>query len=120
MIQAVGIVLLDRVWFERLFLFLFGGGDADLQMEERALKRVYIARIAEAVYRTHWVHGGSPLRCCVILGTFDHLDLQRLVLEDDEGRRKAWADGTIAAKLRRQDREYQALHPHETQPLHHG
>jgi len=85
--QVMGIVILDTVLQERVFLIVFGGDDADMDHDERALKLVYLARVARAIWRHYWEdsEGGfkERLQAVVMLLTFDHVDLQKLLIRED-------------------------------------
>merc|ERR1712228_951264 len=68
-------------WFvrERLFIFIFGGQDGNLDNEEAARADVWNALIAKRIY----AHFGFWRFLVVMLG-FDDYDFQMLVLEVDE------------------------------------
>jgi len=80
--QVMGIVVLEVVLQHRLFLFIFGGQDAEFQEEERAMKRAYMARLMSAIWEDYSSRG-MPFQALVMLGTIDHLDLQKLVLKEN-------------------------------------
>lgn len=79
--QCVGVILLEVVLQDRMFLFVFGGQDAAYRDDERALKNVYEARLARAIWLDYWAKG-ERLKAIVLLATFDHYDLQQLIIED--------------------------------------
>mmetsp|Transcript_94061 Transcript_94061/g.148716 ORF Transcript_94061/g.148716 Transcript_94061/m.148716 type:complete len:596 (-) Transcript_94061:80-1867(-) len=86
MVQCMGCILMEQVLQDRLFLFVFGGQDATYQDDEQAYKNVYQCRIAKQIWIDLWEHGDrwSKLRAIVLLATFDHYDLQKLVIEADD------------------------------------
>lgn len=78
--QCMGCVLLEVVLQDRLFLFVFGGQDAVYQDREHAYKNVYECRIARQIWQDYWAKG-SRFKAIVLLATFDHYDLQKLLIE---------------------------------------
>jgi len=81
--QCMGCVHVERVLQERIFLFVFGGHDTDYQDDERALRSVYMCRVAKEIWRHFW-KAGQRFKAVVLLSTFDHYDMQRLIIEDIE------------------------------------
>uniref|UniRef100_A0A7S1RXI5 Uncharacterized protein n=1 Tax=Alexandrium catenella TaxID=2925 RepID=A0A7S1RXI5_ALECA len=81
--QCMGSVLVERVLQDRIFLFIFGGHDTSYQDDERALRSAYMCRVAKEIWRHYW-KGGQRFKAVVLLATFDHYDLQRLIIEDLE------------------------------------
>eukprot|EP00927_Polykrikos_kofoidii_P074290 TRINITY_DN7027_c0_g1_i2.p1 TRINITY_DN7027_c0_g1~~TRINITY_DN7027_c0_g1_i2.p1 ORF type:complete len:678 (-),score=85.42 TRINITY_DN7027_c0_g1_i2:52-2085(-) len=79
--QCLGVIILDIVLKDRLFLFIFGGQDADYRDDERAFMYVYEARLAKEIWLVYWA-SGRFLQAIVMIATFDHYDLQQLVIED--------------------------------------
>lgn len=79
--QCMGSVLVERVLQDRIFLFIFGGHDTSYQDDERALRSAYMCRVAKEIWHHYW-KGGQRFRAVVLLATFDHYDLQRLIIED--------------------------------------
>merc|ERR1719487_2087271 len=77
--QTMGIVLLDDVLHRRVMRFVFAGADATMEPREWALHYCYTARLAKAVWETY----GGGWRAVVTLGTLNHVDLQKLLLEED-------------------------------------
>jgi len=80
---------MEIVLQDRLFLFMFGGRDATYKEDQLAYKNVYECRVAKTIWETYW-HGkvaGNPggrrqrLKALVMLATFDHYDLQMLVMD---------------------------------------
>merc|ERR1712187_654094 len=92
--QCVGVVLMEVVLQDRLFLFVFGGQDACYQDDEHALKNVYESRLAREIWNHYWVKG-ERLKAIVLLATFDHYDLQTLLIKDLGRSRLALQAGTF-------------------------
>jgi hypothetical protein len=86
MVQCMGCILMEQVLQDRLFLFVFGGQDASYQDDEQAYKNVYQCRIAKQIWMDLWEQGDrwKKLKAIVLLATFDHYDLQKLVIEADD------------------------------------
>lgn len=80
--QCIGCVQVERVLQDRVFLFVFGGTDADLQADEHALLRVYRARLMRAIWKHYW-EGGEKMKALAILSSLDHYDLQGLLIHED-------------------------------------
>mmetsp|Transcript_37668 Transcript_37668/g.88099 ORF Transcript_37668/g.88099 Transcript_37668/m.88099 type:complete len:678 (+) Transcript_37668:114-2147(+) len=87
--QCIGCIVMEIVLQDRLFLFMFGGRDATYKEDQLAYKNVYECRVAKTIWETYW-HGkvaGNPggrrqrLKALVMLATFDHYDLQMLVMD---------------------------------------
>eukprot|EP00929_Paragymnodinium_shiwhaense_P011621 TRINITY_DN1175_c0_g3_i1.p1 TRINITY_DN1175_c0_g3~~TRINITY_DN1175_c0_g3_i1.p1 ORF type:complete len:828 (-),score=148.88 TRINITY_DN1175_c0_g3_i1:191-2674(-) len=85
--QCMGVVLMEIVLQDRLFLFVFGGNDAEYRDDEQALKNVYEARLARCIWENYWKEG-FKFRAITMLATFDHYDLQKLLVEDLEVTRR--------------------------------
>jgi len=78
--QCMGCVIMEIVLQDRLFLFVFGGQDAMYKDREHAYKNVYECRVARQIWQDFW-NKGRRLQAVVLLATFDHYDLQRLLIE---------------------------------------
>jgi hypothetical protein len=80
--QAMGMVDVNDELRRRLFLFMFGGDDVVMQEQEKEREIAYSARIMEVIYEVYGGRGtGTAL---AVMMTFDHKDLQRLVISRDE------------------------------------
>merc|ERR1712190_376250 len=79
--QCMGVVIMEIVLQERLFLFVFGGSDAAYEDDEDALKNVYESRLAKQIWTDYW-EKGNRFQAIVYLATFDHYDLQMLLIKD--------------------------------------
>jgi len=80
---CIGTVVLEQQLQDRVFLFMFGGSDAEYQDDERCLRDVYRARVAKQIWTKYW-ENGKKLQTIVFLATLDHYDLQGLVMEEQE------------------------------------
>lgn len=83
--QVMGIVVLDHVLQQRVFVIMFGGEDGELNHDERVFLKVYQARVCRAIWKTYWEQGKGldPWKALMVLLTFDHVDLQRLIIRED-------------------------------------
>jgi len=86
MLQCMGVLIMEVVLQDRLFLFVFGGQDASYADDEHALKNVYETRVCKQIWMDFWEQG-QFFKAIVMLATFDHYDLQRLIIQDIEVRR---------------------------------
>jgi len=77
--QCMGCVLMEIVLQDRIFLFVFGGQDAMYRDREHAYKNVYECRVAKQIWQDFW-RRGRRLQAIVLLATFDHYDLQKLLI----------------------------------------
>ena len=95
--QVVGAVYLERVLQDRIFLFVFGGRDANYEDDELAYRNAYETRLIKEIWVQYWDQGNGatgwrtwPQKICngfkavVLLSTLDHIDLQYLMVEDPE------------------------------------
>lgn len=91
MVQCMGAVMMEQVLQDRLMLFVFGGIDATYSDDEIAYKNVYESRLFKQIWMEFW--RGEAKTCLqslqqkfkaiVLLATFDHYDLQKLLIEAD-------------------------------------
>merc|ERR1712217_65674 len=81
----MGIVIVEILLQDRLFLFVFGGQDAEYRYDEDGLKKVYEARLAKQIWDCYWVRG-ERFKAIVLLATFDHYDLQRLLIVEEDAK----------------------------------
>merc|ERR1719424_787713 len=80
----MGCVLFERVLQDRLFLFIFGGSDTEFREDELALKGVYRCRLAKQIWHEFYVKAPRfrGWKAIVMMATFDHFDLQTLLIND--------------------------------------
>jgi hypothetical protein len=76
--QVMGIICLDWVVRDRLFIFMFGGEDGVLDIDEDARVDVWKALLTRRIYE---VFGGW--KGTILMLAFDDYDMQKLVLDDD-------------------------------------
>ncbi|CAE7530505.1 unnamed protein product [Symbiodinium natans] len=85
--QIMGAVYIDRLLQDRVFLFVFGGRDSTYEDDELAYKNAYMTRLVREIWVEYWQQG-YYFSALVLLATFDHYDLQWLMIEptdeDDE------------------------------------
>merc|ERR550537_1544917 len=102
----MNIIDVEAARQDRLFLFMFGGKDAQMQPIEMERKEAYLTRVMEVIYvsigegkcqkddgqvdadgKKHYQdieeEGNWPLAISAMM-TFNHLDVQRLVVEEYE------------------------------------
>merc|ERR1712217_237594 len=79
--QCTGCISLEKVLQDRLFLFIFGGRDSMYQAMETALRNVYLSRLAKQIWVSYWQRS-QRLKAIVLLSTFDHNDLQCMLIEE--------------------------------------
>merc|ERR1712137_312373 len=91
--QCMGIVYLDDILQERLFLFIFGGADAEFQDEERVLKHVYMARLMRACWNAFGDGFLARGKGFLMMTTLDHYDIQKLIINEDEDLKKIATEG---------------------------
>eukprot|EP00448_Togula_jolla_P010068 CAMPEP_0170610392 /NCGR_PEP_ID=MMETSP0224-20130122/22636_1 /TAXON_ID=285029 /ORGANISM="Togula jolla, Strain CCCM 725" /LENGTH=407 /DNA_ID=CAMNT_0010935767 /DNA_START=18 /DNA_END=1241 /DNA_ORIENTATION=+ len=81
--QSLFVVKFERVLQDRVFLLIYGGGDAEYQDEERALRNAYRCRLAKQIWQELWDRG-ERMKALIMLGTLNHYDLQRLLIIEDD------------------------------------
>jgi len=77
--QVIGASKMQVFVQERLFLFIFGGKDGQLDHDEKMLVEVWKALLARKIFHTYGIARG----CIVMLG-YDDYDFQYLALDDNE------------------------------------
>merc|ERR1719316_1713177 len=89
LLQIYGMLMVTKLLNERTLILFFSGADGSLSKEERLQMRVYRARLVGAI----WEHKNfNTLDRMSILITLDYRDLQRLILREDEGKKKKRQD----------------------------
>lgn len=81
--QVIGCVIVESIVQDRLFLFVFGGQDSNYEDHELAYKNVYETRVVKQILNKYWQHS-RRFSAIVLLATFDHFDLQRLLIQENE------------------------------------
>jgi len=77
--NCAGCILMDEVQKNRLFLFVYGGNDAEYQDDERALYKAYLCRLMKQLW-TEFKSTGERFKAIVICCTLDHYDVQWLLV----------------------------------------
>jgi hypothetical protein len=94
--QTLNIIDVERARQDRIFLFMFGGEDAELQIHEMERKEAYLVRVMYVIYdsigrgkkqeQEQEAGTGSkvadPVFAVAAMVTFNNLDVQRLVVTD--------------------------------------
>ena len=81
--QALQIVDVEDARQDRLFLFIFGGEDVVLQPHEMERRNAYLARLMNVIYEVYGEEMKRPMLAVSLMVTFNHEDLQRLVIYED-------------------------------------
>jgi hypothetical protein len=82
--QALQIVDVEDARQDRLFLFIFGGEDVVLQPQEMERRNAYLARLMNVIYEVYGEDMKRPMLAVSLMVTFNHEDLQRLVIYRDD------------------------------------
>jgi len=80
--QVMGCVIIETLLQDRLFLFVFGGQDSCYEDDELAYKNVYETRLVKKILDEFW-NTRQYFSAIVLLATFDHYDLQRLLISEN-------------------------------------
>lgn len=87
--QAVGITQVFEVETQRLFLFIFGGENVNIEAGELDRQEVFLAFVTKHICEDLFLQYPPTLRMFkrfIALVTFDHLDIQSLILDEDESK----------------------------------
>jgi hypothetical protein len=80
--QTLGAIAVENVMWWRVILVIVEGGDRTITLEKIQVMRVYLSRIMQSIYEEYWCKG-QFLRFFVLMLTFDHIDLQHLLIDED-------------------------------------
>jgi len=80
---CINAVPMEKQLQDRVFLFIFGGEDADYQDDERALLYVYRCWLIKAIWQEYW-QKGERWKTFFLLTTLDHYDLQTMILQHSD------------------------------------
>lgn len=83
LVQTMGALIMEKVLLTRVLNFVAGGKDTKVSEKAYVMREVYMARVAQAIYEEYWVKN-RKFEFFVVLITFNDLDLQRLLLDEDE------------------------------------
>lgn len=87
--QAVGITQVFDVETQRLFLFIFGGENVNIEAGELDRQEVFLAFVTKHICEDLFLQYPPTLRKFkrfIALVTFDHLDIQSMILDEDESK----------------------------------
>jgi len=85
--QTFGITQIWQVETKRIFLFIFGGENSNIEAGELDRQEVYLACMTRHICRDLFVANPPALRTfkrAVALVSFDHYDVQSMILNEDE------------------------------------
>jgi len=85
--QTCGITQISRVETKRLFLFVFGGENSEMEAGELDRQEVYLACVAQHICRDLYKEDPPLVRKfkrAVALQSFDHFDIQSMILHENE------------------------------------
>jgi hypothetical protein len=113
--QTLNIIDVGAARQDRLFLFMFGGADAQMQNDEMERKEAYLTRVMEVIYdsigcghcltddgKSGYDDEENMMLAYSAMVTFDHLDVQRLVVQE-------WKPPKPDERRERQERQKQSL-----------
>lgn len=87
--QAIGITQVFDVETQRLFLFIFGGENVNIEAGELDRQEVFLAFVTKHICEDLFKQYPPTLRKFkrfIALVTFDHLDIQSMILDEDESK----------------------------------
>jgi hypothetical protein len=80
--QTLGAIGVEHVMWWRIMLIITEGGDRTITKEKIHIAHVYTARVMQAIFDKFWVTG-KTIQFFVLMMTFDHVDLQYLLLDEE-------------------------------------
>lgn len=84
LVQTLGSVSIERVLWNRVMFFIIAGGDGHITLPKVQTAHVYLSRLMQAIYEEFY-EKGEILKFFIVMITFDHADLQYMLLDEDEG-----------------------------------
>mmetsp|Transcript_110000 Transcript_110000/g.179491 ORF Transcript_110000/g.179491 Transcript_110000/m.179491 type:complete len:543 (+) Transcript_110000:63-1691(+) len=84
LIQTLGAVSVERVLWNRVMFFIIAGGDGQITLPKVQTAHVYLSRLVQAIYE-EFCGNGEVMKFFIVMMTFDHADLQFMLLDEDEG-----------------------------------
>lgn len=84
LMQTLGAVSIERVLWNRVMFFIIAGGDGKVTLPKVQTAHVYLSRLVQAIFEEFWGKG-EIVSFLVVMMTFDHADLQFMLLDEDEG-----------------------------------
>jgi len=79
--QTLGAIAVEHVMWERVVLVVAEGGDRHVSLEKIQIMHVYLSRIMQKIWEEFWCKG-KHLQFFVLMLTFDHIDLQHLLIDE--------------------------------------
>lgn len=84
LVQTLGAVSIERVLWNRVMFFIIAGGDGHVTLAKVQTANVYLSRLVQAIY-DEFAAKGEVFNFLVVMLTFDHADLQFMLLDEEEG-----------------------------------
>jgi len=81
LVQTLGAIGVEYVMFWRVLLIVVEGGDRKVTLKKIRLANVYLSKVFEKIYEEYYLTG-KYLQFCVLMLTFDHIDLQHLLIDE--------------------------------------
>lgn len=82
LVQTMGALVLEDLLFSRILNFIAGGTNFMVNEKAIVMREVYMARVAQVIYEEYWTKH-RRLEFFVLLTTFNDMDLQHLLLDED-------------------------------------
>jgi len=79
--QTLGAVGVEHVMWWRVMLLVVEGGDRTITLQKIQIAHVYLSRIMQCIYEEYW-RKGMYRQFLVLMLTFDHIDLQHLLITE--------------------------------------
>jgi len=79
--QTLGAVGVEHVMWWRVMLLVVEGGDRQITLHKIQIANVYLSRIMQCIYEEYWCKGNYR-QFLVLMLTFDHIDLQHLLIDE--------------------------------------
>jgi len=96
--QVLGITDLDQVMQDRVFSFVFGGAKGEMEVDDRALKSAYLAAVMQRICSEFREGLCNKLKAVILMSTFNHLDLQMLVLREDMAKKLSTTSSVFSSR----------------------
>lgn len=81
LVQTLGAIGVEHVMWWRVLLIVVEGGDRRVTLEKIRKANVYLSKVFEKIYEGYYLTG-KYLQFCVLMLTFDHIDLQHLLIDE--------------------------------------
>lgn len=80
--QTLGAVGVEHVMWWRVMLVVVEGGDRTITLHKIQIAHVYLSRIMQCIYEEYWCKG-KYRQFLLLMLTFDHIDLQHLLINEN-------------------------------------